>query len=105
MIFVRFERQCGAFSPYPSEEVKDHPNLHPDHHLDQHPDLRLDHHPDHQVGDEPNLPTQHTVHARVVNFLPWIVPIVFGESSCKIAGLDNTATSPAEEGEPITDAP
>ena len=91
MIFVRFERQCGAFSPYPSEEVKDHPDLHPDHHLD--------HHLDHQVGDEPNLPTQHTVHARVVNFLPWIVPIVFGESSCKIAGLDNT------EGEPITDAP
>ena len=91
MIFVRFERQCGAFSPYPSEEVKDHPDLHPDHHLDPHLD--------HQVGDEPNLPTQHTVHARVVNFLPWIVPIVFGESSCKISGLDNT------EGEPITDAP
>ena len=87
MIFVRFERQCGAFSPYPSEEVKDHP----DQHLDLHLDL--------QVGDEPNLPTQHTVHARVVNFLPWIVPIVFGESSCKIAGVDNT------EGEPITDAP
>ena len=93
MIFVRFERQCGAFSPYPSEEVKDHL----DHHFDQHLDL--------QVGDEPNLPTQHTVHARVVNFLPWIVPIVFGESSCKIAGVDNTATSPAEGGEPITDAP
>ena len=91
MIFVRFERQCGAFSPYPSEEVKDHLDHHPDHHLDLHLD--------HQVGDEPNLPTQHTVHARVVNFLPWIVPIVFGESSCKIAGLDNT------EGEPITDAP
>ena len=83
MIFVRFERQCGAFSPYPSEEVKDHLGIHLDH----------------QVGDEPNLPTQHTVHARVVNFLPWIVPIVFGESSCKIAGVDNT------EGEPITDAP
>ena len=91
MIFVRFERQCGAFSPYPSEEVKDH--------LDLHLDLHIDLHLDHQVGDEPNLPTQHTVHARVVNFLPWIVPIVFGESSCKIAGVDNT------EGEPITDAP
>ena len=101
MIFVRFERQCGAFSPYPSEEVKDHPDLHPDHH----PDLHLDQHLDHQVGDEPNLPTQHTVHARVVNFLPWIVPIVFGESSCKIAGVDNTETNPAGGGEPITDAP
>ena len=41
--------------------------------------LHLHHH---QVGDEPNLPTQHTVHARVVKFLPWIVPIVFAKSSC-----------------------
>lgn len=53
-VISRFEQMCGAFSPWPSQEV----------------------------GDEPNLPTQHTVHARVVKFLPWIVPIIFKESTC-----------------------
>ena len=52
----------------------------------------------HQVGDEPNLPTQHTVHARVVNFLPWIVPIVFGKASCRPTGEDtDTASTPITE--------
>ena len=53
-IFYRFERMCGAFSPWPSQEV----------------------------GDEPNLPTQHTVHARVQNHLEWISQNVFAEGSC-----------------------
>jgi len=70
-VISRFEQMCGAFSPWPSQEV----------------------------GDEPNLPTQHTVHARVVNFLPWIVPIVFGKSSCRPAGGDdyNSGATPITE--------
>ena len=50
----RFEEMCGAFSPWPSQEV----------------------------GDEPILPTQHTVHARVQNHLDWIARNVFSEGSC-----------------------
>eukprot|EP00092_Neocalanus_flemingeri_P085849 GFUD01108081.1.p1 GENE.GFUD01108081.1~~GFUD01108081.1.p1 ORF type:complete len:485 (+),score=107.24 GFUD01108081.1:73-1455(+) len=53
-VISRFEEMCGAFSPWPSEEF----------------------------GDEPNLPTQHTVHARVQTHLEWIVSNVFTEGSC-----------------------
>ena len=86
---TRFEQMCGAFSPWPSQEVKKSlpwptattktsqltapPTS---------PSEEQNHHGHHQVGDEPNLPTQHTVHARVVKFLPWIVPLIFSESTC-----------------------
>ena len=131
---------CGAFSPWPSQEVpslspvsplpSSFPSLYlqlPFCHLHFHRytimtlqwrvcmgkavgGWMMQHHPSqyhlhlyhlhhyHQVGDEPNLPTQHTVHARVVNFLPWIVPIVFGKASCRPTGEDtDTASTPITE--------
>ena len=49
----RFEKQCGAFSP----EAGTGP-------------------------DQPNYPTQHTVHARVQRHMDWIMRNVFASPSC-----------------------
>lgn len=54
-VISRYEEMCGAFSPWPSQEF----------------------------GDQPNLPTQHTVHARVQVHLSWIMRHVFLENSCE----------------------
>ena len=39
---------------------------------------------DQQAGDQPNLPTQHTIHTRVQTNLQWIASTVFEGATCGI---------------------